>query len=430
MLLGTTAGQACSVLLSPILTRLFTPDQFGYLSVYNAVLMILGVVASLGLDLAIPICIAETECANLLTLCGVALAGTTTACGLLMWLIPARTLTLLGVGQLASGRYLLPLGLAWLGSYYIMVAVATRAGAFREIARTRISQGVGGPVSQILLGLLNAGTPGLVIGYIIGQASGTLLLLSRQVLAKRGWLRQVSWAGMLAAARRYVGFPLYASWARLLDMTGGGMILYLLFSACYSAEVAGFMYLCERVIMRPLIMVSTSLLQVFTGEAGRAVSQDPTQLHRRFHQVVPRQFVLATSWILLANLLAGWAFPLLFGNSWAAAVPYLRALSVYYLLQAILHPVSTTLQMLERQVTAVAWQIARVVLVVSAVLLPWRSGMPAIAALWASALVQAVCCLVLLWLMVVSIRQEVTRRGTRLRASPPLRASAGESSAR
>ena len=410
MLAGTMTGQAFSVLLSPVLTRLFTPDQFGYLSVYNAVLMIFGVVASLGLELAIPICLAEVECANLLALCGITLVSVTCICGLLIWLLSAETLQLLGVGQLASDRYLLPLGLAWLGSYYIMVAVATRAAAFKEIARTRISQGISGPVSQIILGVLNVGTPGLVIGYIVGQASGTLLLLSRVVLAQPGWLHDVSWSGIIAVARRYAGFPLFASWARVLDIAGGGTILFVLFSACYSTEVAGFMFLCERVIMRPLIVVSTSLLQVFTGEAGRAVSQDPAQLRRRFHQVVPRQFLLAGVWILAANVLAGWAFPLLFGEAWAAAVPYLRALSLFYLLQAVLHPVSTTLQMLERQVIAVVWQVARVVLVVAGVMVPWWAQMPALSALWISAGVQAACCLALLWLMVIAISRAVPER--------------------
>src|SRR5665213_2935470 len=70
MLLGTVAGQAVSLLLSPVLTRLFSPAQFGYLSVYSAVLTIFGVVASLGLELAIPICMDDAECADLLALNG------------------------------------------------------------------------------------------------------------------------------------------------------------------------------------------------------------------------------------------------------------------------------------------------------------------------------------------------------------------------
>jgi O-antigen/teichoic acid export membrane protein len=413
MLIGTVAGQAVSILLSPVLTRIFTPEQFGYLSVYGAVLMIFGVVASLGLELAIPICIDEVECANLLALCGLALTGTTGLLIAMTYLIPADLLSRLWLGPLGQYRYLLPIGFACLGGYFALLAVATRASAFKEIARTRISQGISGPVSQIVFGLAGLGTPGLVIGFVIGQCSGTLLLLTRCILPRRDWLHAISWPGILAAARRYIGFPLFASWARLLDAAGGGLVLFVLFSACYSSRIAGFMFLSERVIWRPLLLVSSSLLQVFIGEAGKAVSQDPAQLRRRFYQVVPRQMLLVTAWIVVANLLAGWAFPLLFGHEWGNAIPYLRALSVAYWVQAVLHPVSTTLQMLEHQVTAAMWQVGRLAAVVAGVILAWRHGYSALSALWIGSLAQAVCCLVLLGLMMAAVEQVARRRKTR-----------------
>jgi O-antigen/teichoic acid export membrane protein len=410
MLAGTVAGQTVSILLSPVLTRLFTPEEFGHLSVYNSILSLLTTIASLGLELAIPICLADIECANLLALCGIALAATTGLVGIVSWLIPLRVLNLLSIGSLASYRYLLPVGLVCLGGYYIMLAVATRAGAFSSIARTRISQGLSGPVSQMLLGVLGAGTPGLIIGYVIGQSSGTLLLFVRFVLGRREWLRQITWRRIAAVGRRYIAFPLFSSWTRLLDEAGGGLILFVLFAACYSPAISGFMFISERVVMRPMMIISTSLLQVFIGEAGRTASQNPAQLRRRFRQVVPLQFLLATTWILAANLVAGWAFPRLFGVAWANAIPYLRALSLAYLLQIVLHPVSGTLQLLERQAMAAVWQICRLVLVLIAVLVPWRSGTTAVSALWISALTETACCLTLLALMASTIEQAVARQ--------------------
>ena len=143
-------------MLSPVLTRIFTPTQSGYLSVYGAVLMIFGGVASLGLDLAIPISLAEAECANLLALCGLTLVGTTGLMVALSYLLPSHLLVV-WIGPLAAYRYLLPIGFAFLGGYFILVGVATRGSAFQEIARTRVAQGISGPVSQIALGLLALG---------------------------------------------------------------------------------------------------------------------------------------------------------------------------------------------------------------------------------------------------------------------------------
>ena len=406
MLAGTVAGQGISLLLSPFLTRVFTPSEFGYLSVYSSVLFIVCVVASLGLELAIPIASCELEAANLLALCGFSLVVTTAVITLITYAIPADLLASVWIGDLASYRYLLPIGFACLGGYFIMVAIATRAAAFQDIARTRISQGLSGPLSQIALGLMHAGTPGLAIGFIIGQSSGTLLLYWRVVLRLRA-LAGISWHGICAAARRYIHFPLFASWARMLDMAGSGTVLFVLFSTCYSSDIAGFMFLSDRVISRPLLVVSTSLLQVLTGEAGRALNDDPTTLRRRFYQVMPRQFLLSLGWIVFANLIAAWAFPLLFGEQWAAAIPYLHAGSAAYLGLAVLHPASTMLQMLERQVAAAVWQMFRLVLVIGGFLVGWHSGLPAVTTLWVCSILQFVAILVVLGLIAWSIERVV-----------------------
>jgi O-antigen/teichoic acid export membrane protein len=300
---------------------------------------------------------------------------------------------------------LVPIGFACVGGYYVMVAAATRLSAFRHIAWTRISQGVSGPIAQIVLGLSGAGAPGLAIGFIVGQSSGTVMIFSRVLMAEPRLGTSVSWRGIRGVVLRYVRFPLFASWARVLDMAGGGSVLFLVFSACYSPEIAGYMFLTERVIARPLLIVSTSLLQVFTGEAGQAALQDPARLRQRFWQVLPRQFALAAGWIALANLAAGWAFPILFGQHWDAAIPYVRALSVSYLALTVLHPVSSLPQIMERQVMAATWQVGRLILVIASAIVAWQLGWSALTALWLSALAQAIACTTMLGLIAVSVQR-------------------------
>jgi O-antigen/teichoic acid export membrane protein len=300
---------------------------------------------------------------------------------------------------------LLPIGFACLGGYYIMLSVATRLGAFQDIASTRLSQGLTGPVSQIVLGVFGLGSSGLAIGYVIGQSSGTSLLIKRAISGSWVHIGHVSFRGMAAVVTRYRHFPLYATWARLLDMAGSGTILFVLYSVLYSGEIAGYMFLAERVIARPLLIVSTSLLQVFTGEAGHAIRNDPARLHRRFRQIMPVQFMLASTWIILANALADWAFPLLFGERWLAAVPYVRASSIAYLALTVLHPVSTSLQLLERQRMAVIWQIARLVLVGGSVIVAWHTGLSALTALWMSSVAQLISCATILVLIAMTIER-------------------------
>jgi O-antigen/teichoic acid export membrane protein len=204
-------------------------------------------------------------------------------------------------------------------------------------------------------------------------------------------------------------------------MAGSGTVLYLLFSAYYSAEVVGFMFLGERVVARPLLMVSTSLLQVFSGEAGRSARLDPGALRRRFWQVVLGQLLFALAWILPVNLLADWGVPLLFGAPWAAAVPYLHALSLAYLALAVLHPVSTTLQLLHRQRLAAIWQVSRLCLLIAAAVASHHAGLSAVLALWICSCIQLASSIGTLTTMAICIQRLARGQTTGARESgtPP-----------
>lgn len=410
MLTGTAAGQLVSLLLSPALTRIYSPQQFGVLSVYTALLTILVVIASLRYELTIPMAANDEDAMNLVALCGCVLAGTTLAVTAFAFGFPEDALerlwpTPINIAYVFIYRGLFAVGFLCLGGYYIALYLGTRGGAYHAIARTRLYQGVVGPTSQIGFGLLDAGAPGLLAGSILGQSAGTLGLFHRLLRPDPTLMGKVSWKRMAALARRYRRFPLIASWAALIDSAGGSQLLYLLVTMTYSARIAGFIFLAERVVARPLSMVGTSILQVFMGEAGRTAREDPPQLRKRFYQVVNRQFWLALAWIATANLMAALLFPKVFGAEWADAVVYLQAMSVGYLAQAVVLPVFHTLQILEKQVLAAGWQIGRLILVATTFTLARRYDIPSTTTVFIYSAVQAVSCVALLLLMTVSIQK-------------------------
>jgi len=410
MLTGSGVGQLVSVLLSPILTRLYSPQQFGILSVYTAILVILVVLASLRYELALTLVASEEEAMNLAAVCFCVLMATTAVIGVAAFAFPEDLLeslwpTPINYYRMAAYRGLFIIGFLWLGAYYIALYLATRQEAFRAIARTRIYQGVTGPLAQIGLGVVGAGAPGLLIGSILGQSAGTVGLLYGQIGTRLTMLRAVSWKKMAVLARRYRRFPLVASWAALIDTVGGNQLLYLLVSIEYSARIAGFIFLAERIVARPLSLIGTSILQVFVGEAGRMVSTDPAKLRARFFQVTSRQACLALAWIVLANLAALALFSTVFGADWGDAVVYLQAMSLAYLAQAIVLPVFHTLQILERQTLAACWEIGRLLLVAIAFGLSTSFDVGAPWTIFCYSAAQAFSCIILLALMAKAIQQ-------------------------
>lgn len=409
MLAGAVTGQSVSILLSPVLTRLYSPQQFGVLSVYTAILTIVVVMASLRYEMTLPLAESDEDAMNLAAVCGCALLLTTAGLAVAAYSFPMSWARLIWPTALSAKRVhvycgLLVLGFFCLGIYYIALYIATRRAAFRDIANTRIAQGIVGPVSQIGLGLLHGGGHALVFGSILGQSAGSFGLLRKMLKGRGELLRAVSLRRMAELAHRYRRFPLIASWAALLDLMGGNQLLYLLVSVQFSPKIAGFIFLAERIVSRPLSLIGTSILQVFLGEAGRTVRSDPARLKARFYQVTTRQFGLALIWIVSANLVADVAFPVAFGPRWSEGVVYLQAMSIGYLIQAVVLPVFHTLQIMEKQALAAAWQTGRLVSVVSGFALCSYYGVSAPWTIFCYSATQALACLVLFALIAKSIK--------------------------
>ena len=69
LLVGGTAGaQMLTVLAAPLLTRLYSSEDFGLLSVYTSLLALIGVISSLRYELAIPLLEDDGEAAKVAVL--------------------------------------------------------------------------------------------------------------------------------------------------------------------------------------------------------------------------------------------------------------------------------------------------------------------------------------------------------------------------
>ncbi len=405
MFAGTAIGQLGPVLAAPILTRLYTPEMFGVQGAFTSLIFVASVVAALRYEMAIPLTRNDTDSANIIALCGLSLVVSTAALTLALWVFSPAHFAWASLGSMEDYRYLLPLGFFGIGAYQVMVYVATHQHDFKSIAQTKIYQGAAGPLSQIAMGFAKLGTTGLIIGFIIGQSMGITQLFWRLIVRKWDKMRGVSWAAMFALARRYKHFPLISSWSGLINAAGGGSLLAVVIPSLYSATVAGYIFLTDRIIGRPLLMISTSILQVYVGETSKTASSDPAAVRRRFLQLLVVQTGIVSCWLLVVNGLAGWVFPLAFGAEWAAAVPYLHVLSIALLPQLVTHALIHTLQVLERQGLSALWEVGRLITVAGALFLCAHLGYDAMTALAAYSICQALAQIVLLLLMYRSIKQ-------------------------
>ncbi len=341
---GATAGQLILMAAAPLLTRLYSAEEFGIVAVFASMLSILSVVSSLRYELAIPIAKDDEEAAH-----GVILA--------LLVALAMSLLTLLGVigfrGQIAAAvkipaiadyLWLLPLGLLLLSIYQVFYYWAIRIKGFSAIARTKLTQSVSSVVVQV--GGASLGAVALILGQVTGQAAGmsslgALALRDRWHLFRGVRLRQVLWV-----AQRYRQFPYFSTWGGLLN-TIGMQLPPLLFAVLFSPAAAGIYALAHRVLSLPMSLVGQAIGNVFLSRAAEAQREGNLALlvakvHEKLAQIaMPPVLVLA----VVGPDLFVWVF----GSEWREAGVFARLMVPMLYFQFILSPISSIFNVLEKQ---------------------------------------------------------------------------------
>ena len=92
---GTATAQVIAILASPILTRLYSTEDFCLLAVYGSIIGIVGVIASLRYELAIPIAETDKEAASLVYLSGIILITVSIITGIVFYAFSSQLLGVL-----------------------------------------------------------------------------------------------------------------------------------------------------------------------------------------------------------------------------------------------------------------------------------------------------------------------------------------------
>ncbi|HBB35147.1 MAG TPA: polysaccharide biosynthesis protein [Cyanobacteria bacterium UBA8803] len=376
---GTALGQGLVILCSPLLTRLYTPEDFGVLAVYISILGILAVVASLRYEMGIPLPNNDETAVNLLILCLTIVFGISLLTLFGVWCLKDQIVAWTNVMALHHYLWLLPISILGIGIYQAFNYWAIRKQAFSQIARTKLNQSLVLVITQVSFGVLGFGPIGLLLGQLLGHVTGTSTLASLAWQNTRKTLKTVSLNSIFLVAKRYKRFPILSSGAALLDGLGS-QLPTLFLSALYAPQVAGFWALGQRIVGLPASLVGYSVAQVYLAESARLARDSPEKLLGLFWKTAKGQLLIGLLLIVPLALPAPWTFPLIFGKNWKEAGLYVQVLSPMFLLAFISSPLGGALDVLERQDLHLLREITKIFLVIGAMsLVNANDGKPLIA---------------------------------------------------
>ena len=338
---GTVLSQALVSLSSPVLTRLYTPSEFGAFATFNSILAITAVAASLRYDFAIPLPKEEKHAKALLMLSLMLVTSVSFLLALGLW-FGADFLT--DYFELPFDRYgwLLPLGVFGIGAYQALNYWSTRRQQFKLLSATKLWQSVCQVGLQIAGGVLGYGVAGLFGGYVLGRAAGSGALLRQAELLPLAPLKTV-WQ----QARRYVKFPLYYAPAAFVNIVGLEFPI-LIFKQVFGVDVAGLFSFTVRILTQPIFLIGQATGQVFYPKAAE-LSESPEATKAFVERTAAALLLISVPLFGFVALAGPELFSLVFGEEWRRSGLYARYLAPWFMCSLIVGPLITFVLVKERQ---------------------------------------------------------------------------------
>lgn len=336
LMTGTALAQAIPALAAPVLTRLYTPSDFGALALFTSITAVCGVIACARYELAVVLPDDEDD-ARALAYLSIGLAATL-ACVLQLVLLVASPWVARQVGSpsIAPWLLLVPVVVFLMGLFNALNYVITRSADFQLLARARVAQALAGSGSQVGFGTVWAGPGGLIVGNAIGASVGVGALVRKA--RAQGYGRRTSLRRIRAVARRYSDFPKY-SLLSALAQTLSLLLVSVVIARFYSVEVLGEYSLVLRVLGLPLALVAGSVGQVYFQHASESLRESGSMLGI-FHRTLRALTIAAVLSSAVAFLVLPNIFGFVFSSEWRGAGTLARSLLPGFTMQFIVAPLT------------------------------------------------------------------------------------------
>ena len=347
LMTGTTIAQAIPIAISPILTRIYTPEDFGVFALYISVASMLSVIATGRYELAIMLPKEDNDALNIVFLS----IGISFLIGVIVFLVVFifnRQLTiLLGNPQVSVWLYFIPFSVLLTGIYQSFNYWNNRHKEYKRLALNRVVQSFTTNGTNLSFGIGGIGTFGLVIGSIAGQFVATSSLIKQTLEHEKGFGSKIDIDKILLLSKKYNKFPRFDMLASLLNVTAQ-QISNILFNSMFNASTAGFYYLTQKMLGSPVSLIAAAILDVFKEKAAKDFQQFGN-CKDIYLKTLKKLFLLSFIPSIILYIYAIDIFTFIFGNKWSISGEYVRILIPMLFLRFISSPLSFMLYIGEKQ---------------------------------------------------------------------------------
>lgn len=376
LLTGTTIAHVITFLFSPVITRIYSPSEFGMYTLFLTIGGSLGLFATMRYEMAILLPKDEKEAGSLKELCIVSslvvsiiiLFGSLVLNGI--YSFDSNVFLVTGVFVLATGLY---------QTYYYL---SNRNNDYKGMGNSRIIQTLLFSILSIVF--YQIGGAGLVIAHIVSIVFSYLYLKWRRNMSfftidiKKGNSKS-----LVEVAKKYKNMPLYNSIHAFMDIIMNNGLLFLI-NIFYGSAVLGLYAFSWKVLRAPLAVIGSAIGQVYLNRASQYYNNKQA-IKPLINKIVFRLLLIAFPAFLVLGLAGDLIFKIVFGDDWIEAGKYVQILSPWLFFNFMSSPIVQTFIVLNKQKNALVYSFVQTFMTIAVVitipffnkdiytLLPWLS---------------------------------------------------------
>lgn len=362
---GTALAQIIYMILSPLITRIYGPENYGLMGTFMAIVMIIGPVAALTFPIAVVLPKKDEEARSLITLSLMISIGSAGFLAVFLFSFHGRIVELFGLQEISSLLYLLPLVALFSGLMQTAESWLIRTQQFKVTAKVDVLHALILQGSMVIIGVIYPAASILIIlsAFAIGLKATLMIWFSHSIGIRQMLTLPSNPSALKKIALKHKNFPLYRAPEVLIDAISYSLPLLLLVNF-FGPASAGFYSIGIMVLTIPAKLIGKSVGNVFYPKISEAANkgENLTELIKKttFYMgiigVLPYIIVIA---------FGPWLFSFVFGSEWGTAGEYARWIALWTFFSYLNQPSVSALPAMSAQafqlISTIILLIARIV---------------------------------------------------------------------
>jgi teichuronic acid exporter len=344
LMTGTVIAQVFSVLISPILTRIYTPEEMGDLNIYLRAVGFLSAVATARYELSLPLPKKEEHAYLLYRLSiRISIYVLLGSCFLffvyfLFTKFDIKTVNL-AVFTLISSVFLvlINLGTNW----------AIRKKQFKKISTSRMLNSISSNLLRWLFGVIGMGSFGLLIASLVGYVLSSLTFFKEWFKIDKANRSFRSDGKTKVLMNTYREFPAINLPHVMVDL-GKDLLLAFFMVFFFSKDVFGWYSHSYAILQMPISIIGISIGQVFFNRAAEIVNNGGSTLGL-LKKTIGVLFAISIIPFTVLFFFGTPMFSFVFGKEWAQAGHFSEIMSIWFFMNFLNSVISTLPTILHRQ---------------------------------------------------------------------------------